>query len=138
MLRSRFAVSMLASAVMVVSSLGGGAGLAASAMSRTTATTSWLHTDGSRIVTDSGDDFTIRAVNWFGMETSNCAPHGLWQISLDQAMDQIASFGFTTIRLPYSSECVGRCRDPRRRRRARREPALARRRQGCRTAADGR
>ena len=67
---------------------------------------SWLHTDGSRIVTESGDAVTIRAVNWFGMETSNCAPHGLWQISLDQAMDQIASFGFNAVRLPYSSECL--------------------------------
>jgi len=65
-----------------------------------------LHTEGSRIVTAAGADFTIRAVNWFGMETANCAPHGLWQISLDQAMDQIASFGFNTVRLPYSSECL--------------------------------
>jgi endoglucanase len=40
------------------------------------------------------------------METSNCAPHGLWQISLDQAMDQIAAMGFNTIRLPFSSECL--------------------------------
>jgi len=67
---------------------------------------SWMHTDGSRIVTERGDDATIRAVNWFGMETTNCAPHGLWQISLGQAMDQIASFGFNAIRLPYSSECL--------------------------------
>ena len=67
---------------------------------------SWLHTSGSRIVTESGEDFTIKAVNWFGMETPNCAPHGLWQISLDQAMDQIASFGFNAIRLPFSSECL--------------------------------
>ena len=66
----------------------------------------WLHTEGSRIVTDSGQDFTIRAVNWFGMETTNCVPHGLWTISLDQAMDQIASFGFNTIRLPFSDECL--------------------------------
>ncbi len=40
------------------------------------------------------------------METSNCAPHGLWTITLDQAMDQIAAFGFNAIRLPYSSECM--------------------------------
>ena len=65
-----------------------------------------LHTEGSRIVTESGADLTIRAVNWFGLETPNCAPHGLWQVSLDQAMNQIASFGFNTIRLPFSSECL--------------------------------
>ncbi len=33
-----------------------------------------LLTEGSRLVTESGDDFTFRAVKWFGMETSNCAP----------------------------------------------------------------
>ena len=40
------------------------------------------------------------------METSGCAPHGLWQISLDDGLAQIASFGFTTIRLPFSNECL--------------------------------
>jgi endoglucanase len=40
------------------------------------------------------------------METANCAPHGLWQISLDQGLAQISSFGFNTVRLPYSSECL--------------------------------
>ena len=45
-------------------------------------------------------------MNWFGLETANCAPHGLWQISLDDGLAQIASFGFTTIRLPFSNECI--------------------------------
>src|SRR6476469_8048009 len=118
MLRSRIVVSLLTSLVMVVSGAGAGAGVApgpipstispttAAGNGQSTAVVTWLHTNGSRIVTPSGDDFTIRAVNWFGMETPNCAPHGLWQISLDQAMDQIASFGFNTIRLPFSSECL--------------------------------
>jgi len=114
MLRSRIAVCFLTSLVMVISGLGVAPGLVPSAISQSAAAmkmqsaadVTWLHTNGSQIVTPSGDDFTIRAVNWFGMETSNCAPHGLWQISLDQGMEQIASFGFNTIRLPYSSECL--------------------------------
>lgn len=40
------------------------------------------------------------------METSNCAPHGLWSISLDSGLAQIKSIGFNTIRLPYSNECL--------------------------------
>ena len=80
--------------------------VSASAASAPVDSTPHLHTDGSRIVTESGEGFTIRAVNWFGLETSNCAPHGLWTISLDQAMDQIASSGFNAIRLPFSSECL--------------------------------
>ena len=102
--RSRIVVSLLVASALVAS-----AALVAPTAASTTSladNNSWLHTDGGRIVTASGDETTIRAVNWFGMETSNCAPHGLWTISLDQAMDQIAAFGFTAIRLPYSSECL--------------------------------
>ena len=43
---------------------------------------------------------------WFGMETAGCAPHGLWQIGLDEGLAQIASFGFTTIRQPFSNACL--------------------------------
>lgn len=65
-----------------------------------------LHTVGSQIVDGHDKPFEIKAVNWFGMETPNCAPHGLWQISLDSGMAQIAKFGFNAIRLPYSNQCI--------------------------------
>ncbi len=66
----------------------------------------WLHTSGSKVLTSTNQEHTIKAANWFGLETSNCAPHGLWSISLDAGMAQIASFGFNTIRLPFSNECI--------------------------------
>ena len=68
--------------------------------------TGWLHTKGSRILDSTGKAHVIRATSWFGMETASCAPHGLWQIRLDDGMAQIASFGFNAIRLPYSNECL--------------------------------
>lgn len=68
--------------------------------------TGWLHTDGSRILDSTDADHVIRATSWFGMETSNCAPHGLWQIGLDDGMATIASFGFNAVRLPFSNECL--------------------------------
>nr|WP_232530974.1 cellulase family glycosylhydrolase [Microlunatus antarcticus] len=70
------------------------------------APTGWLHTKGSRILDSKNADHVIRATSWFGMETANCAPHGLWQIKLDDGMAEIASFGFNAIRLPYSNECL--------------------------------
>ncbi len=70
------------------------------------ATSGWLHTDGAAIKTEAGQTYTIKAVAWFGMETSNCAPHGLWSISLDAGLASIASMGFNTIRLPFSNECL--------------------------------
>lgn len=68
--------------------------------------TEWLKTSGSTITTTSGQPFQIKAVNWFGLETSNCSPHGLWTISMKQAMDQMAAFGFNTIRLPFANQCL--------------------------------
>ncbi|MDN4639471.1 cellulase family glycosylhydrolase [Agreia sp. PsM10] len=65
-----------------------------------------MRTDGSDIIDSAGDVVVIRAVAWFGMETANCAPHGLWSISLDAGMAQIAAMGFNTVRLPFSSECL--------------------------------
>jgi endoglucanase len=66
----------------------------------------WLHTSGAQIVTADGAPFTIKAISWFGLETSNCAPHGLWTIPLDDGMRQIAAMGFTTVRVPFSNECL--------------------------------
>ncbi|MEH3089992.1 MAG: cellulase family glycosylhydrolase [Microbacterium arborescens] len=66
----------------------------------------WLSTKGGSIVTSAGTPYTIKAVSWFGMETSNCAPHGLWTLSLDDGLADIASMGFNTIRLPFSNECL--------------------------------
>ena len=66
----------------------------------------WLHTSGATILTSANRPYTIQAANWFGMETSTCAPHGLWAISLDEGMARIASLGFNTVRLPYANECL--------------------------------
>ncbi|WP_250446112.1 glycoside hydrolase family 5 protein [Actinotalea sp. C106] len=67
----------------------------------------FLATDGARIVDSDGSTVVLKAVNWFGFETETCSPHGLWTRSLDDVLDQIRDFGFTTIRLPFSNQCVG-------------------------------
>jgi endoglucanase len=66
----------------------------------------WLHTSGGSIVTASGTPYVVKGISWFGMETTNCAPHGLWSISLDAGLAQIKSMGFTTVRVPFSNECL--------------------------------
>jgi endoglucanase len=63
-----------------------------------------LHTDGGNIVDAGGRVVHISGVNWFGMETSTFAPHGLWARSLDDMLDQMVRAGFNTIRLPYSDQ----------------------------------
>jgi endoglucanase len=51
-----------------------------------------------------GQEVRITGVNWFGLETNNFAPHGLWARSLTDMLDQVVALGFNTIRLPYSNQ----------------------------------
>ena len=63
-----------------------------------------LHTDGANIVDADGHTVHLTGVNWFGLETSNFCPHGLWARGLDEMLGQIVQAGFNTIRLPYSNQ----------------------------------
>ncbi|MCS5715485.1 cellulase family glycosylhydrolase [Herbiconiux sp. CPCC 205716] len=99
----RLAASLVAAALVVVGLVAPGS---AAAPAQAATLPGWLHTSGAQIVTASNTPYVVKAAAWFGMETSNCAPHGLWSISLDAGMAQIASMGFNTIRLPFSNECL--------------------------------
>ena len=64
---------------------------------------SW-HTSGSAILDQNGQPVRIAGVNWFGLETSNFAPHGLWARDYRDMLDQIAAQGYNTMRLPFSNQ----------------------------------
>ena len=64
----------------------------------------YLRTQGSKIVDSANRVVRITGINWFGMETSNFAPHGLWMRSLASLLDQIKTLGYNTLRLPYCSQ----------------------------------
>ncbi len=64
----------------------------------------YLHTDGNRILDAQGKPVLVTGISWFGLETENYAPHGLWARSLPSLLDQIVELGFNTIRLPYSNQ----------------------------------
>ncbi|RNL50044.1 glycoside hydrolase family 5 protein [Arthrobacter oryzae] len=69
--------------------------------------TGWMHTAGSSILDSNNELFTIKAVSWFGMETTDCMPHGLWgTLTIDDALSAIKAMGFNTVRLPFSNECL--------------------------------
>jgi endoglucanase len=71
-----------------------------------------LHTEGARIVDSNGNEVRLTGVNWFGFETETFAPHGLWSRNWQEMLDQIASSGFNTIRLPYSNQALEAGRKP--------------------------
>ncbi len=68
-------------------------------------TPGYLHTRGAQIVDSNGAVVRLTGINWFGLETPNYAPHGLWQPrSLGSYLDQIASLGYNVVRVPFSSQ----------------------------------
>ncbi|PZR10294.1 MAG: hypothetical protein DI532_18405 [Azospirillum brasilense] len=71
-----------------------------------TAATGWFSTRGNQIVDAEGDIVKIAGVNWFGLESSNEAPHGLWARGYKEMMDQMVDLGFNTIRLPFSTDLL--------------------------------
>ena len=66
-------------------------------------TSGYLHTAGNQIVDASGNIIGLSGVNWFGFETENRAPHGLWSRNLGEMLDQIQRLGYNVIRLPFSN-----------------------------------
>ncbi|MUK01939.1 cellulase family glycosylhydrolase [Vibrio cholerae] len=111
--RSQRARSLLVTVLATLLALGGCAAPDASGTlqevrvaTTSTAPSGWLHTDGGAVKDADGRTYVIKAANWFGLETSDCVPHGLWTLKMEDALAQIKSMGFNTIRLPYSNECI--------------------------------
>lgn len=70
----------------------------------TASVTGYFHTSGNQILDANNQTIRIAGVNWFGFETTNFAPHGLWTRGYKSMMDQMKQLGFNTIRLPYSDQ----------------------------------
>ncbi|MFD8498059.1 cellulase family glycosylhydrolase [Amycolatopsis sp. NPDC059657] len=86
----------------VAAVLTGGAVLAASPA--TAATPGFWHTSGAQIVDASGAPVRMTGINWFGAETANYSPHGLWSRGYRDMLDQMAGLGYNTLRMPYSNQ----------------------------------
>ncbi len=74
----------------------------AAAPSASAAGTGYWHTSGNKILDAGNQPLRIAGINWFGFETDNKFPHGLWSRGYKSMLNQIKSLGYNTIRLPYS------------------------------------
>jgi endoglucanase len=81
-------------------------GASPSAPSAPTAPTAagYFHTKGASIVDANGNPVRLTGLSWFGLETSNYAPHGLWARPMGSMLDQIKSLGYNSIRVPFTNE----------------------------------
>ncbi len=66
----------------------------------------YLHTCGSRIYDAGGNQFHVTGVSWFGFETGNAAPDGLWARNWQTILIQLGALGYNTLRLPYSNDIL--------------------------------
>ncbi len=73
-------------------------------ISSVAAVPNYYHTSGNQILDSNGDPAVFNGINWFGFETANYSPHGLWTRSMDSVLDQMSSFGYNLIRLPFSNQ----------------------------------
>lgn len=65
-----------------------------------------LATRQANIIDANGKPVLLRGVNWFGIETENHAPHGLWARGYQEMLQQIKSLGYNIIRLPFSVQML--------------------------------
>lgn len=63
-------------------------------------------TSGAKIVDSSGNVIRMTGVNWFGFETSNQMPHGIWTANWKAVLNQVKAMGLTVLRLPYSDDIM--------------------------------
>lgn len=68
------------------------------------AATDAYSTKGNQIVDATGKPVVWNGLNWFGLETHNYAPHGLWTRTMDEMLDQAKLEGYNLIRVPYSND----------------------------------
>src|SRR5579883_815413 len=64
----------------------------------------FLRASGASILDVQGREVTLTGLNWFGMETSTLAPHGLWVRGYRDMLDQIVQAGYNCLRLPFSND----------------------------------
>jgi endoglucanase len=62
------------------------------------------HTSGTRILSPAGSELVISGINWYGFETRDKVIHGLWTKDYRFIVDEIAQYGYNTIRIPFSNE----------------------------------
>ncbi|WP_075341628.1 cellulase family glycosylhydrolase [Tenacibaculum agarivorans] len=66
----------------------------------------WLSVSGNKLIDSRGQEVRMTGVNWFGFETQNYFPHGIWTRDMKSVLQQIKDLGFNTIRVPWCNEML--------------------------------
>lgn len=66
----------------------------------------YWHTSGAQILDAAGNPVRIAGINWYGFETTDEVVHGLWGQDYKTIVGAVKSFGYNTIRIPFSDQMV--------------------------------
>jgi endoglucanase len=66
----------------------------------------YWHTSGNQILDSNGNPVRIAGINWYGFETPDEIAHGLWAQDYHTIINDIATLGYNTIRIPFSNQMV--------------------------------
>lgn len=66
----------------------------------------YFSTRGSQIVDQYGNNIRITGINWYGLETPDFSPHGLWARSYQSILLQMKQLGFNAFRIPWCGEML--------------------------------
>src|SRR5919197_3922091 len=64
----------------------------------------YWHTNGKQLLDANNQPVRMTGINWFGLETANYTPHGLWARGYKDMLDQMKSLKYNTLRLPFSNQ----------------------------------
>jgi endoglucanase len=64
------------------------------------------YTTGNNKIYRNGKEIKLRGINWFGLETTYKAPHGIWQRSFKDMIQQMKSLGFNAVRVPFCPDSL--------------------------------
>lgn len=65
---------------------------------------SYLTAKGSKLYNNKGETVRLTGVNWFGFETTNMFPHGLWARDYHGVLNQVREMGFNCLRIPFCNQ----------------------------------
>ncbi len=68
--------------------------------------TGFLSVSGSNLIDANNQAIRLTGINWFGFETSNASPHGLWSRDYRSMLKQIKFLGFNSLRLPWGNHIL--------------------------------
>ncbi len=66
----------------------------------------YWHTSGNQILDSNNQTVRIAGVNWYGFETVDFVPHGIYSQDYKAILNSMKSNGYNVIRLPFSNQMV--------------------------------